>query len=95
LIVIVVEVNNMIFNFKGLGLVFLVRDLGYSFKITIASCWDPISIPNTYQGLHLVVYYRDLMLRKVLKGNKVIICPGVKQRLHRIFNPVYKQINSS
>jgi hypothetical protein len=35
------------------------------------------------------------MLRKVLKGNKVIICPSVKQRLHRIFNPVYKQIDSS
>jgi hypothetical protein len=85
----------MIFNFKGLGLIFLVRDLRYSFKIAIASHWGPISVPNAYQGLHLVIYYRDLMLRKVLKGNKVIIHPSVKQRLHRIFSPIYKQINSS
>jgi hypothetical protein len=95
LIVVVVEVNNMIFNFKGPGLVFLVRDLGCSFEIAIASCWGPVSVPNAYRGLHLVVCYRDLMLRKVSKGNKVIICPGVKQRLHRIFSPVYKQIDSS
>jgi hypothetical protein len=90
LIVIVVEVNNIIFNFKGLGLVFPVRDLGHSFEIAIASRWGPVSVPNAYWGLHLVICYRDLMLRKVLKGNKVIICPGIKQRLHRIFSPVYK-----
>jgi hypothetical protein len=85
----------MIFNFKGPGLVFLVRDLRHSFKIAIASHWGPVSIPNAYQGLHLVIYHRDLILRKVLKGNKVIIHPSIKQRLHRIFNPIYKQINSS
>jgi hypothetical protein len=90
LVIIIVKINNIIFNFKRPGLVFLVRDLGCSFKIAIASHWGPVSVPNAYWGLHLVVYYRDLMLRKVLKGNKVIICPGVKQRLYRIFNPVYK-----
>jgi hypothetical protein len=80
----------MIFNFKRLGLIFPVRDLGHSFKIAIASCWGPVSVPNAYWGLHLVVCHRDLMLRKVLKGNKVIIHPSIKQRLHRIFNPIYK-----
>jgi hypothetical protein len=90
-----VKINNIIFDFKRPGLVFPVRDLGCSFKIAIASRWGPVSIPNAYQGLHLVVYHRDLMLRKVLKGNKVIIHPSIKQCLHRIFNPVYKQIDSS
>jgi hypothetical protein len=90
-----VKINNMIFDFKRPGLIFPVRDLGRSFKIAIASHWGPISIPNAYQGLHLVICYRDLMLRKVLKGNKVIIHPGVKQCLYRIFSPIYKQINSS
>jgi hypothetical protein len=85
----------MIFNFKGPGLVFLVRDLGCSFKIAIASRWGPVSVPNAYRGLHLVVCYRDLILRKVLKGNKVIIHPSIKQHLYRIFSPIYKQINSS
>jgi hypothetical protein len=90
-----VKINNIIFDFKRPGLIFLVRDLGRSFEIAIASCWGPISVPNAYRGLHLVFCHRDLILRKVLKGNKVIIRPGVKQRLYRIFNPVYKQINCS
>jgi hypothetical protein len=95
LVIVVVKINDMIFDFKRPGLVFPVRDLGCSFKIAIASRWGPVSVPNAYRGLHLVICHRDLMLRKVLKGNKVIICPGVKQRLHRIFNPIYKQIDSS
>jgi hypothetical protein len=73
-----VKINNIIFDFKRPGLIFLVRDLGCSFKIAIASCWGPVSVLNAYQGLHLVICYRDLILRKVLKGNKVIIHPGVK-----------------
>jgi hypothetical protein len=90
-----VKINDMIFDFKRPGLVFPVRDLGRSFEIAIASRWGPVSVLNAYRGLHMVVCHRDLILRKVSKGNKVIIRPSVKQRLHRIFNPIYKQINHS
>jgi hypothetical protein len=37
----------------------------------------------------------DLVLRKVSKGDKIGIYPGVKQRLYRIFLSIYKQIDSS
>jgi hypothetical protein len=85
----------MVFDFKRPGFILPVGDFGHSFEIAVASRWGPVSVPNAYRGLHLVICYRNLMLRKVLKGDKVIIHPGVKQRLYRIFLSIYKQINSS
>jgi hypothetical protein len=85
----------MIFDFKRPGLVLPVRDLGRSFEISIASCWGSVSVLNAYQGLHLIICYRNLILDKVLKGDEIGICPGIKQRLYRIFLSIYKQINSS